>query len=498
MRNSALAAGAGAALAASVASAAPEGVVQWDIARRQPHPRLLRRADTDLTTIHNDLTQGGYFATCKIGTPSQTLTLQLDTGSSDIWVPSSDASICASSSRASRTGGCSLGSFDQDSSTTFNVIGQDEFSIAYVDGSHANGDYFTDVFTIGGSTVTNMTMGLGQDTDINFGLVGVGYTTDEAIVSSEQTLSAAYNNLPVVMANEGVIKTVAYSLWLNDLDASTGNILFGGIDTDKYHGELTSIDIYQDADTNTFSSFLVALTSLQAISSSGTDSLSSREFPIPVVLDSGTTLSYVPQDLAQQIWTEVGAVYNAEVGLAVIPCSRASSGGLLSFGFGGPGGPTINVTMDELVLDLFQSGGAAFSSGPYRGQQACEFGIQNSSSDPFLLGDSFLRSAYVVYDLVNNQVALAPTDFNATSSNVVAFASSGAPIPSATTAPHQNQVTATPAFTSPAYAASSGFASSSGAPGKKNAGPTNTVPMDLLRVGIVSVTMFLAGGLFVV
>lgn len=62
-----------------------------------------------------------------------------------------------------------------------------------------------------------MTMGLGQTTDINFGLVGVGYKTDEAIVSTEQTLSAAYNNLPLVMVSEGVIKTNAYSLWLNDL-----------------------------------------------------------------------------------------------------------------------------------------------------------------------------------------------------------------------------------------------------------------------------------------
>ena len=33
-----------------------------------------------------------------------------------------------------------------------------------------------------------------------------------------------------------IINTVAYSLWLNDLDASTGSILFGGIDTEKYTG----------------------------------------------------------------------------------------------------------------------------------------------------------------------------------------------------------------------------------------------------------------------
>lgn len=60
-------------------------------------------------------------------------------------------------------------------------------------------------------------MGLGESTDINFGLVGIGYKTDEAIVSSEDDLSYAYNNLPLMMVKEGVINTNAYSLWLNDL-----------------------------------------------------------------------------------------------------------------------------------------------------------------------------------------------------------------------------------------------------------------------------------------
>ena len=107
------------------------------------------------------------------------------------------------------------------SSSTFEVVGENEFSISYVDGSHSDGDYFTDVFSIGGSSVTNMTMGLGSDTDIPYGLVGVGYKTDEAIVSDEESLAAAYDNLPIVMVKEGLIKTNAYSLWLNDLGMSS-------------------------------------------------------------------------------------------------------------------------------------------------------------------------------------------------------------------------------------------------------------------------------------
>jgi hypothetical protein len=57
-----------------------------------------------------------------------------------------------------------------------------------------------------------MTMGLGLTTTIPYGLVGVGYAANEAISSSK-----TYANLPVNMVNEGLINTVAYSLWLNDL-----------------------------------------------------------------------------------------------------------------------------------------------------------------------------------------------------------------------------------------------------------------------------------------
>jgi hypothetical protein len=341
-----------------------------------------------------------------------------------------------------------------------------------------------------------MTMGLGLETDIAYGLVGVGYALNEAIVSGSASASSAYNNLPLQMVDEGMIATNAYSLWLNDLDANTGSILFGGIDTEKYVGDLTRINIQEDADTEAFSSFIVLLTSLTANSTSGSDSLSSREFPIPVVLDSGTTLSYLPTDIASQIWIEVGAVYSSDAQAAVLPCSMENSKGTFSFGFAGPNGPKISVGMDELVLPLVSSGAnPTFQSGKYAGQDACQFGIQNFSSDPFLLGDTFLRSAYVVYDLVNNQIGIAKTDFNSTTSNVVAFASDGAQIPSATTA--ANQATATSAsgtLTTPAYAASSGFLTSSST---KNA--ASTVPaFEWAQMGVMgaSVMFMLVGSGF--
>ena len=94
------------AIAATIANGQ---VVQWNIAKRVSEDRTLdrRQARTIQEVIGNDRTKGGYFATCKVGTPGQDVTLQLDTGSSDIWVPDSGANIC---SQGSNSEGCTLGS----------------------------------------------------------------------------------------------------------------------------------------------------------------------------------------------------------------------------------------------------------------------------------------------------------------------------------------------------------------------------------------------------
>lgn len=272
-------------------------------------------------------------------------------------------------------------------------------------------------------------------------------------------------------------------------DASSGSILFGGIDTEKYQGELTRIEIYPTGALHT--SFRVALTSLEAVSPSGRDTLTSERFPIPVVLDSGTTLSYVPTDLARQVWREVGAAYSREFQLAILPCRMRNSKGYFSFGFAGPSGPRINVTMDELVLDLTTGQPPMFNTGPYEGEDVCEFGIQNSTAGPFLLGDTFLRSAYVVYDLVNNEVGIAATDFNSTDSNIVPFPSLGAHIPSATVAPDQNEATARPSVTTPAYVASTGFMDGSADGEGENAAPGVSPAVGTAQALVVLLTTLL-------
>jgi hypothetical protein len=303
-------------------------------------------------------------------------------------------------------------------------------------------------------------------------------------------------------------------------ESSTGSVLFGGIDTTKYQGELQSITVYPSRARRAVTSFTVAFTSLSASSSSGTDVLTQPGFAVPAILDSGTTITLLPDDIANLVYEELGGKYYEKVGATLVPCSLAQNNGTLNYGFGGQGGPVIKVSVSELVLPLTLTNGETprFNNG----QTACQLGIQPAGDLPILLGDTFLRSAYVVYDLVNNRIALGQTNFNVTSSNVVAFASSGAPIPSASSAPNEAAVTQTatgiPKVTAPGTAtgadatatynptatglnAASGFAATStstSTSAKKSASGPGLEPFAWSRVviGAVTVTLMGVGGGF--
>jgi hypothetical protein len=101
-----------------------------------------------------------------------------------------------------------------------------------------------------------------------------------------------------------------------------------------------------------------------------------------------------------------------------------------NFGFGGANGVSIKVPVDELVFPLtseFSLDGYTPPELPF--SNTCAFGILPGGQGPFILGDTFLRSTYVVYDLKNNLVAVAQTNFNSTTSSIVDFQASATSIP---------------------------------------------------------------------
>lgn len=204
---------------------------------------------------------------------------------------------------------------------------------------------------------------------------------------------------------------------------TTGSILFGGVDTEKYHGDLTVLPIQPDSRSGKITSFTVVLDGVSVVNKAGESQYSKNNLALPVILDSGTTITYLPDSLADAIANGVGATPHPFYGL-VVPCSLQDSGVVVSFTFGGPKGPVIQVAIAEFVTSLEHSPPAP--TFPDK-EPACAWGIQRAGRDPILFGDTFLRSAYVVYNIENEQIGIAPTNFNSTRTNIVEISGSSIP-----------------------------------------------------------------------
>ncbi|KAH0538745.1 hypothetical protein FGG08_004699 [Glutinoglossum americanum] len=404
-------------------------VVQFGIERREvgsPVERdRLRRRDSSQTiqqVLDNELTL--YFANVTMGTPPQNLRLHIDTGSSDLWTNSASSRLCRSKDNLC----VDSGTYDANSSSTYQYVSSD-FNISYVDGSAAIGDYATDILRIGGAELKNLQFGIGYLSSSTEGILGIGYPSNEVQVNRNQKQS--YSNLPQLMVDQKFIQSNAFSLWLDDLESSTGLVLFGGVNTEKYHGSLSSLPIARYQGQSSPSEFIIAMTGLDFTDANGGKRSIVSDTTIPVLLDSGSSLSYLPNNIVSALFRMFNAKYDAESQAAYVPCSLANTGGTLDFTFTQP---TISVPMNELVIDPgVQSDGRRLTFGD--GTPACLFGISSSGGSTNVLGDTFLRSAYVVYDLDNNQISLAQTNFNSTQDNIKEIGTGPSAVPDATGVP---------------------------------------------------------------
>lgn len=294
----------------------------------------------------------------------------------------------------------------------------------------------TDTLSIGGQTLTRLQIGIGYTSTLADGILGIGYTADESQVNAANLKS--YANLPQAMANAGLIKSNAYSLWLDDLEASTGSIIFGGVDTDKYTGQLQTLPIQKEF--GEYAELIITLSSMSIVNGGKTQSLNT-DLPTAVILDSGSSLTYLPNDLTSAIYTALNVQYSQQDGAAFANCDLANENITLDFTFTTP---KISIPISELVLSVESvEEGREYPNSDDDGEGSdgfggsdeniCLFGIAPSQGSTSVLGDTFLRSAYVVYDLANDEISLAQTAFNSTTSHVLEIGTGAASVPDATT-----------------------------------------------------------------
>jgi len=346
-----------------------------------------------------------YLTEVDIGTPAQKLDLLLDTGSSDTWVFTANTKVRGNSGQTS--------SFDQSHSSTFKS-NNTQWDIQYGKGD-ASGTWGTDKFKIGTATLKHLSIGLADSVNsISQGLVGIGRPQAEITFSK----TGEYLNLPLEMKAEGLINSAAYSLALDDIDDSQGNIIFGGVDHDQYDGNLVEMPIVHPKHMGV---------NVQGIRADQRATYQLLSKPQVAILDSGTSLTYVDGDTLGSLRTALNSNPSFALGERYYTDCNITTDLHIDFG-------NINIPVPSYnwmwPIDMFVDGVTASLDFP---QNSCYIGIEQASSDEnfLLFGDNLLRAMYVVYDITDNRIAIARSKASSGKPNVEAI-EPGKPIPGAT------------------------------------------------------------------
>lgn len=238
-----------------------------------------------------------YLSPVQIG--GQTLNLDFDSGSSDLWVFNSQLS-------AKATTGHSV--YDPTKSSSFKMINGASFSISYGDGSGAAGNVGTDTVVIGGATVTKQAVELAT-------AVSQSFVSD---TSNDGLLGLAFSKLNTVKPQQqktffdNVMPTLAEPVFTADLRKNAvGAYEFGRIDTTKFTGAMAWIPV------NTTQGFWQFGTSGFSVG----DGAAQTATPAQAIADTGTTLILTSQEVADGYYSQVqGAVNDAQVGGITVPC----------------------------------------------------------------------------------------------------------------------------------------------------------------------------------
>ncbi|KAI9278614.1 endopeptidase [Phascolomyces articulosus] len=319
-----------------------------------------------------------YYGEIELGTPPQTFTVVFDTGSSNLWVPSTRCSSIA----------CFLHRrYNSDQSNSYRENGT-EFAIRYGTGS-LEGVISEDTLTTGGVTVRNQ--GFAESTKepgFTFalakfdGILGMGFST----ISVQGVIPPFYR-----MVEQDLIDEPVFSFYLGkdggggddeyDDETQGGELVLGGVDPSHFTGDIHWSPVRRQGYWEI---------ELEDIKFNG-------EYadlgPVGAAIDTGSSLIVTPTTVAELINRDLGAEKNW-AGQYVLDCNAIGDLPEFCMVFSGK---EFCLSARDYVLQV---------------QGQCMSGFMGMDISPpagplWIVGDVFLRKFYSVYDLGNSRVGLA-------------------------------------------------------------------------------------------
>ncbi|KAH0595284.1 hypothetical protein MHUMG1_07034 [Metarhizium humberi] len=349
------------------------GIIQLSL--KPPSARDGRQADIDLTYASNYK----YDIEFSLGTPGQKIVGSFDTGSAHIWVrEKAEASVNTSVARARSY-------FDKNSSSTlvrtggsatsgYNTAGNSSYQI----------DLYRDNMSLGGIDIKNASFGIINNAPRaldNFNSIfGFGMTDESGSKEKEYFVPTM-----TLLADQGLIDRRVFSLEIGD-----SGVLVGGVNRKKFWGRLGK----QKMTVHPFhgKSYVISFNEVSATAEDGSKySLSRSDEGIPALLDTGTLLNIFPPSVFQPILKSFpGAKPLNKYSLYIVDCSLRDVNASIDLAFGKT---TIKMPYSNFILSIEKP-------------DECVLGMKESQKHT-VLGQVFMRGAYIVMDQDNSEVYLA-------------------------------------------------------------------------------------------
>jgi len=319
-------------------------------------------------------------------------------------------------------------------SSTYKPDHLDVFS-ASRNGHHIQGHRAIETLIVDGVQLPNIQISTVQNSTLKMnGILGLGYASGVSQHGRQEGQAQTFlDNL----AKEGTIHHKAYSIHL-DKDTETGTILFGGMDTSKFHGSITELPIVPHTDATGHKSYHALQVMIVSLELGKNGSIA---YNIAAILDPSSRISHLPKAVFEPLLEKFrnsqpgypdSHFKEVEVGtqkIHTVDCTIREdvSNENVIFGFGGVEGAKIDVPLSDLVLKA--PGCSDERSSTETTPCLCFLAFNQSpmvksanDSSPFevtVLGDAILRYAYVVYDLQDNKISMAQKNFEFAKSNIV-------------------------------------------------------------------------------
>ncbi|KAJ5616693.1 hypothetical protein N7537_001807 [Penicillium hordei] len=374
----------------------------------------LRRDNTVLLPIGND--ENIIYTNISLGTPPQRIEAAFWMVGNECWVPVGTSHDCATFRGNKNCNGS--GGYNKTLSTSMNDLHSNFTVSKSIESSMTiTGEFVIDTLVIGDTTVESMKIGI-LNVDATQNIIGLGYgETNSSFISLTETL-----------VNAGTIKSPAFSMYMENplhsisaevsQDEKAGALLFGGVNRSKYNGTLHTLPIVNNpADYR--KAFRVNMTSF---SINGT-SVFPEGPTTQALLDPSLSYTYVPESIAQDIFSQLGATETPTSGPASIPCNIISSDTTLTFEFG--------AASFKLGIDLFIERRSVFND-----EDICYLGIaaktDTEDANCVRLGANFLQQIYTVYDMGNDEISLAQRNWNSNEDEILEITTGKNAVPGTT------------------------------------------------------------------